>query len=126
MNVYQPGAGTSHNMNVNEVVANRAIELLGGRKGDYTIVHPADRVNMAQSTNDLCPTAIRISAITETRFLLESLAVQSRVARRLLALTVGSLFPGNVEIQLRRAHNLFERARVGVLDQATASRRSDQ
>jgi aspartate ammonia-lyase len=62
VDVYQAGAGTSHNMNVNEVIANRAIELLGGNKGDYSTIHPNDHVNMAQSTNDVCPTAIRISA----------------------------------------------------------------
>jgi aspartate ammonia-lyase len=62
VDVYQAGAGTSHNMNVNEVIANRATELLGGCKGDYSIVHPNDHVNMAQSTNDVCPTAIRMSA----------------------------------------------------------------
>jgi aspartate ammonia-lyase len=73
VDVYQAGAGTSHNMNANEVIANRAIELLGGKKGDYSIIHPNDHVNMAQSTNDVCPTAIRISAIMLTRLLLESL-----------------------------------------------------
>jgi aspartate ammonia-lyase len=62
VDVYQAGAGTSHNMNVNEVIANRATELLGGLKGDYSIIHPNDHVNMAQSTNDVCPTAIRMSA----------------------------------------------------------------
>jgi aspartate ammonia-lyase len=62
VDVYQAGAGTSHNMNVNEVIANRAAELLGGEKGDYSLVHPNDHVNMAQSTNDVCPTAIRMSA----------------------------------------------------------------
>lgn len=62
VDVYQMGAGTSFNMNVNEVLANRAIELLGGRKGDYTIVHPNDHVNMAQSTNDVFPTAMRMAA----------------------------------------------------------------
>lgn len=62
VDVYQMGAGTSFNMNANEVLANRAIELLGGRKGDYTIVHPNDHVNMAQSTNDVFPTAMRIAA----------------------------------------------------------------
>ena len=51
----QGGAGTSANMNVNEVVANRAIEILGGEKGDYTLVHPNDHVNMSQSTNDVIP-----------------------------------------------------------------------
>ncbi len=59
----QGGAGTSANMNVNEVIANRAIEILGGRKGDYSVVHPLDHVNMSQSTNDVFPTAVRIAAI---------------------------------------------------------------
>ncbi|MCL5961004.1 MAG: aspartate ammonia-lyase, partial [Chloroflexi bacterium] len=64
VDVFQAGAGTSHNMNVNEVIANRAIEVLGGRKGDYTVVHPNDHVNMAQSTNDVFPTAMRLAALT--------------------------------------------------------------
>lgn len=59
----QGGAGTSANMNVNEVIANRAIELLGGQKGDYALVHPLDHVNLHQSTNDVFPTAVRIAAI---------------------------------------------------------------
>jgi len=59
----QGGAGTSANMNANEVIANRAIELLGGQKGDYTLVHPNDHVNMAQSTNDVIPTAGKMTAI---------------------------------------------------------------
>lgn len=59
----QGGAGTSANMNVNEVLANRAIEILGGVKGDYTIVSPLDHVNLSQSTNDVFPTAVRIAAI---------------------------------------------------------------
>lgn len=59
----QGGAGTSMNMNVNEVIANRAIELLGGEKGNYSIVHPLDHVNLSQSTNDVVPTAVRITAI---------------------------------------------------------------
>ena len=62
---YQAGAGTSHNMNINEVLANRANEILGGKRGDYKPVHPNDHVNMAQSTNDVIPTAIRIGAVTE-------------------------------------------------------------
>jgi aspartate ammonia-lyase len=70
VDVYQAGAGTSHNMNCNEVLANRAIELLGGTKGDYKVVSPNDHVNMAQSTNDVCPTAIRIAALTEIEKLL--------------------------------------------------------
>lgn len=59
----QGGAGTSANMNANEVIANRAIELLGGEKGNYSIVHPNDHVNMGQSTNDVIPTAGKITAL---------------------------------------------------------------
>ena len=59
----QGGAGTSANMNANEVIANRAIELLGGDKGDYSIVHPNDDVNMAQSTNDVIPTAGKMTVV---------------------------------------------------------------
>ncbi len=59
----QGGAGTSINMNMNEVLANRAIEILGEQKGDYRIVHPNNHVNMGQSTNDVIPTSIRITAI---------------------------------------------------------------
>ncbi len=59
----QGGAGTSANMNVNEVIANRAIEHLGGQKGEYHLVHPLDHVNLHQSTNDVFPTAVRITAI---------------------------------------------------------------
>jgi aspartate ammonia-lyase len=70
---YQAGAGTSHNMNANEVLANRAIELLGGEKGDYSIVHPNDDVNMSQSTNDVFPTAMRLAALEETSALVGSL-----------------------------------------------------
>ena len=62
---YQAGAGTSHNMNVNEVLANRANELLGGRRGEYKPVHPNDHVNMAQSTNDTIPTNIRLAALSQ-------------------------------------------------------------
>jgi fumarate hydratase class II len=62
VDVYQAGAGTSQNMNANEVIANRAIELLGGEKGDYSVVNPNDHVNMAQSTNDTIPTAIYIAS----------------------------------------------------------------
>ena len=58
----QGGAGTTANMNANEVIANRAIELLGGQKGDYSIVHPNDHVNHAQSTNDVIPTAAKLTA----------------------------------------------------------------
>ena len=60
---FQAGAGTSHNMHTNEVIANRAIELLGDQRGEYKRVHPNDHVNMAQSTNDTIPTAIRLGVL---------------------------------------------------------------
>jgi aspartate ammonia-lyase len=63
VDAYQAGAGTSHNMNTNEVLANRASELLGGRRGEYTLVHPNDHVNMGQSTNDVFPTATRVALL---------------------------------------------------------------
>src|SRR5216110_1888820 len=63
VDVYQAGAGTSHNMNANEVLANRAAELLGEPRGTYRRVHPNDHVNMGQSTNDVFPTATRIALL---------------------------------------------------------------
>src|SRR5581483_7546045 len=79
---YQAGAGTSHNMNCNEVLANRANELLGGRRGAYEPVHPNDHVNMAQSTNDVIPTAIRLAALAQLPALLDAM---DRLARAFLA-----------------------------------------
>lgn len=70
---YQAGAGTSHNMNVNEVLANRANELLGKPRGSYAPVHPNDHVNMAQSTNDVIPTAMRLATLLTLPTLLDSL-----------------------------------------------------
>jgi fumarate hydratase class II len=61
VDVFQTGSGTSTNMNANEVIANRAIEILGGRIGDKKLIHPNDHVNMCQSTNDVFPTAINVS-----------------------------------------------------------------
>ncbi len=62
VDVFQAGAGTSFNMNVNEVLSNRAIEIMGGKKGDYALCNPNDHPNMAQSTNDVFPTSMRVSA----------------------------------------------------------------
>jgi len=70
---FQAGAGTSHNMNVNEVLANRALELLGRQRGDFRTLHPNDHVNMAQSTNDVIPTAIRLASLEMLDPLLEVL-----------------------------------------------------
>jgi aspartate ammonia-lyase len=86
---YQAGAGTSHNMNCNEVLANRANELLGGQRGAYQPVHPNDHVNMAQSTNDVIPTAIRLAALAQLPALLEAM---QRLERALLA--KGKAFDG--------------------------------
>ena len=61
VDVIQGGAGTSTNMNANEVVANRALELMGHRKGEYQFLHPLDHVNMSQSTNDVYPTAVKVA-----------------------------------------------------------------
>ena len=70
---YQAGAGTSHNMNANEVLANRANELLGAKRGVYAPVNPNDHVNMAQSTNDVIPTAIRLAALAQLPPLLDAM-----------------------------------------------------
>ncbi|HEX6817961.1 MAG TPA: aspartate ammonia-lyase [Ktedonobacterales bacterium] len=78
VDVYQAGAGTSHNMNSNEVLANRAIELLGGQRGDYKLVHPNDHVNMAQSTNDTFPTSMRVATLLMVR---ETIPVMERLQR---------------------------------------------
>ena len=72
VDVYQAGAGTSHNMNANEVLANRASELLGGSRGEYRLVHPNDHVNMGQSTNDVFPTATRVALLLTNRGLVDS------------------------------------------------------
>lgn len=70
IDIFQAGAGTCTNMNVNEVIANRAIELLGGRKGDYRKVNPNDHVNMSQSTNDTMPSTTHIATYIAVRDLL--------------------------------------------------------
>ncbi len=82
VDVYQAGAGTSHNMNCNEVLANRANEILGSARGAYQPVHPNDHVNMAQSTNDVIPTAMRLATLA---MLPQTLAALDRLASSLLA-----------------------------------------
>tara|TARA_Y100000817_G_scaffold41850_1_gene28659 strand:+ start:1006 stop:1554 length:549 start_codon:yes stop_codon:yes gene_type:complete len=66
LKVWQTGSGTQTNMNVNEVIANRAIEILNGKKGSKKPIHPNDHVNKSQSTNDVFPTAMHISVAKET------------------------------------------------------------
>ncbi len=77
---FQAGAGTSHNMNANEVIANRATQLLGGKLGQY-LINPNDHVNMAQSTNDTIPTAIRLGALWRLDELLEAIKALSGALR---------------------------------------------
>src|SRR5437763_10262926 len=73
--VWQTGSGTQTNMNMNEVIANRATELLGGKRGEKSLVHPNDHVNMSQSSNDAFPTAMHIAAAEQiTQFLSPALA----------------------------------------------------
>src|SRR4249920_2073899 len=73
VDVIQGGAGTSTNMNANEVIANRALEILGHPRGAYHIVHPLEHVNLAQSTNDVYPTAVKVAVGTASRSLEQAL-----------------------------------------------------
>ena len=73
VDVFQAGAGTSFNMNMNEVVANRALELMGHKKGEYSLIHPNDHVNMSQSTNDTYPTAMRLCILIIAQDMLDNL-----------------------------------------------------
>ena len=82
VDVYQAGAATSHNMNCNEVLANRANEILGAARGSYQPVHPNDHVNMAQSTNDVIPTAMRLATLATLPGTLRSL---ERLSQSMLA-----------------------------------------
>jgi aspartate ammonia-lyase len=74
VDVIQGGAGTSTNMNANEVIANRALEILGKEKGDYKALHPNEHVNMSQSTNDVYPTALKIAAYNGVLRLINAMA----------------------------------------------------
>jgi len=82
VDVYQAGAGVSFHMNVNEVIANRAIELLGGPRGNYETCHPNDHVNFGQSTNDVFPTAMRLATLLLFDEVLQSLAELERAFTR--------------------------------------------
>ncbi len=99
VDVYQAGAGTSFNMNANEVIANRANELLGARKGAYRPLHPNDHVNMSQSTNDTFPTAIRLAALLRLPELSEAL-IQLEQALRVKARQFDRVVkPGRTHLQ---------------------------
>lgn len=95
----QGGAGTSANMNANEVIANRAIELLGGRRGDYSIVHPVDDVNRSQSTNDIFPTAVRVAAIRLLKQVSERMAALQTALQKQEEAFADVLKVGRTELQ---------------------------
>ena len=93
----QGGAGTSLNMNANEVIANRAIEILGGKKGDYTIINPNDDVNCGQSTNDVIPTAGKMTSLR----LLQNLKKPSFFASMMLLMKKATEFDHIIKIRGR-------------------------
>ena len=82
IDVFQAGAGTPWNMNANEVIANRALELLHHRRGNYHVIHPNDHVNFGQSTNDVMPSAVRIAALTKLPELMHELHRLETVLRK--------------------------------------------
>ena len=137
---FQAGAGVSHNMNTNEVLANRAAEILAGqgvgdgRRGDYSVVHPNDHVNMAQSTNDVFPTAMRLAALERTKDLLAVLGELDRTLAERGEAFDGVLKSGRTHMQdavpirlgqefaayaltIRRARSNIASAAEGVLEQ---------
>ncbi|MFW6041066.1 MAG: aspartate ammonia-lyase [Thermoplasmatota archaeon] len=82
VDVFQAGAGTSFNMNVNEVIANKALEMMGKKKGEYEYIHPNDHVNMSQSSNDTFPTASHIAIIRSTDELIQVLNKLTNVFKK--------------------------------------------
>lgn len=99
VDAFQGGAGTSTNMNVNEVIANRAIEILGGGKGEYKIVDPLEHVNLSQSTNDVYPTALRVAAIGMVLELSRTFAFLQGELQKKEAEFAGVLKIGRTEMQ---------------------------
>jgi aspartate ammonia-lyase len=96
---FQAGAGTSHNMNSNEVLANLANVALGGRRGDYAPVHPNDHVNMGQSTNDTIPTAIRLAALAKLPRLCASVRAMADEFARIGAREMDTVKSGRTHLQ---------------------------
>ncbi len=99
VDVFQAGAGTSFNMNVNEVIANRALEITGKEKGDYKVISPNDHVNMAQSTNDTYPTALHLAALLASEPLLLALTDLSAVFTNLSQKHTNVLKSGRTHLQ---------------------------
>jgi fumarate hydratase class II len=121
LKVWQTGSGTQTNMNVNEVIANRAIEMIGGKKGSKKPVHPNDHVNKSQSTNDVFPTAMHISVAQETNTkLLPSLRILEKELKDIIKigrthlqdatpLSLGQEFSG-YQVQLKKCIERIEYA----------------
>ncbi|MFT8704131.1 aspartate ammonia-lyase [Bifidobacterium aquikefiricola] len=99
IDVLQGGAGTSTNMNTNEVIANRALELSGRAKGDYTHIHPNDHVNKSQSTNDTYPAAARLAIIEALDTIIDSARRLSRSFRALAQRTMHDVTIGRTQLQ---------------------------
>jgi fumarate hydratase, class II len=99
VDVFQAGAGTSFNMNVNEVLANRALELIGKTKGDYKSISPNDHVNMGQSTNDTFPTALHLSVLMALQPLLNELQLLSDAFEGLAKKNVDVVKSGRTHLQ---------------------------
>jgi len=99
VDVFQAGAGTSFNMNVNEVLANRALEILGREKGDYKSVSPNDHVNMAQSSNDTFPTALHLATLMALQPLLNELDKFSNAFEKLGKKYAGVMKSGRTHLQ---------------------------
>jgi aspartate ammonia-lyase len=98
VDAFQGGAGTSANMNVNEVVANRAIQLLGGEPGEYALVHPLHDVNLHQSTNDVFPTALKVAALCELKALEDRVAGLQEALQAKEREFAGVVKPGRTEL----------------------------
>ncbi|HEX7044337.1 MAG TPA: aspartate ammonia-lyase [Burkholderiales bacterium] len=96
---FQAGAGTSHNMNTNEVIANLANERLGGRRGEYRPVHPNDHVNMGQSTNDTIPTAIRLAVLAKLPRLVAALERMASEYERIAVREAETVKSGRTHLQ---------------------------
>jgi aspartate ammonia-lyase len=99
VDVIQGGAGTSTNMNANEVIANRALEILGRHKGEYQYLHPNDHVNLSQSTNDVYPTAVNIATLAGTDELATSMEVLQRAFAEKAAMFRDMLKVGRTQLQ---------------------------
>ncbi len=101
LKVWQTGSGTQTNMNVNEVISNRAIEILRGKKGTKKPVHPNDHVNKSQSTNDVFPTAMHIAIAMETiEKLLPSLILLNKELKKILEILLPNPLKFYLQLQL--------------------------